>query len=213
MLRAGLTGSIAVGKSFVAATLSELGCHVLDADRVARELVAPGTPGLRGIVQAFGKEVLTSDGELDRTRLGERVFADEQQRTLLNSILHPLIISAQDEQLSKWELVDPSGIGVIDAALLIESGSYRRLDKIMVVHCRPEIQLERLIERNHLSLEDAKRRIAAQMPQPEKMSFADFLIDSSDGFEAVRKQTEDVYRSLKIMGKAKERNKGKQADF
>src|SRR5712691_9806133 len=124
MLRVGLTGSIGVGKSFVAGVLAELGCHVLDADRTAREVVEPGSPGLSAIAEAFSDEVIREDGTLDRERLGSLVFADEDKRALLNSILHPHIISRQDGFLREWEATDPEGIGVIDAALMIESGGY-----------------------------------------------------------------------------------------
>lgn len=197
MLRAGLTGSIATGKSFVAGVLVELGCHVLDADESARRVVEPGTEGLRAVVEAFGAQVLRADGTLDRPRLGEIVFGDEERRVLLNSILHPLIIAEQDATLRRWEEEDPRGIGVIDAALMIESGGYGRFEKLIVVHCRTEIQLERLMRRSGLSREDAERRIAAQMPQSEKLRFADYAIDTSEGFEDTRRKTEDVFRILR----------------
>jgi dephospho-CoA kinase len=197
MLRVGLTGSIAVGKSFVASVLAELGCHVLDADQTAREVVSPGTPGLRAVVEAFGVEVLREDGTLDRARLGALVFADEQQRQRLNSILHPFIIAAQDQELRRWEAEDPRGIGVIDAALMIESGGYKRFDKLIVVHCSPAAQLERLMARNQLTREEAASRIAAQMPQEEKKRYADYLIDTSEGFEETRRQTALVYNALR----------------
>ena len=197
MLRVGLTGSIAVGKSFVASVLSELGCHVLDADQTAREVVSLGTPGLRAIAEAFGVEVLKEDGTLDRTRLGALVFADERQRQRLNAILHPFIIAAQDQELRRWEALDPRGIGVIDAALMIESGGYKRFDKLIVVHCSPAVQLERLMARNSLSREEAASRIAAQMPQEEKKRYADYLIDSSEGFDEARRQIALVHSALK----------------
>ncbi len=196
MLKVGLTGSIAVGKSFVVGVLAELGCHVLDADQTAREVVAPGTPGLKALIEGFGDEILREDGTLNRIRLGAIVFADEARRLALNSILHPFIIAAQDDQIREWEPQTPNGIAVVDAALMIESGGYLRFDKLIVVHCRPEIQLERLVSRNVLLPEEAQRRIAAQMSQDEKMKHADFLIDTSGGFESVREQTEAVYRQL-----------------
>ena len=199
MLKIGLTGSIAVGKSFVRGVLAELGCRVLDADSTAREVVAPGTPGLNAVVDAFGSEVLTQDGALDRTRLGAIVFANDEKRQLLNSILHPLIIAAQDDQVRRWQGETPNGIAVVDAALMIESGGYRRFDKLIVVHCRPELQLERLTLRDRLAPEDAAKRIAAQMSQEEKMKYADFLIDTSEGFASARAQTETVFRQLKAL--------------
>ena len=197
MLKVGLTGSIAVGKSFVLRTLAELGCHVIDADEIARLVVAPDTPGLELVAEAFGPEILRSDGALDRPKLGAIIFSDADKRAQLNSILHPLIIAAQDERIRQLESADPEGIVVIDAALMIESGGYRRLDKLIVVHCRPEIQLQRLMARDQLSLEIAQQRIASQMPQAEKIKFADYLIDTSGGFEATRSQAVELFQQLK----------------
>jgi dephospho-CoA kinase len=196
MLKVGLTGSIAVGKSFVLGVLSELGCRILDADRTAREVAAPGTPGLAAVVTSFGSEILREDGALDRARLGAIVFSDEEKRRLLNSILHPFIIAAQDDQIRRWETEDAGGIAVVDAALMIESGGYRRFDKLIVVHCRPDVQLERLISRDRLSPDEAERRIAAQMSQEEKMKHADFLINTSESFDSARAQTEAVFQRL-----------------
>lgn len=199
MLRAGLTGSIAVGKSFVSSVFAELGCHVLDADQTAREVVAHGSEGLRAIVAEFGGEVLRPDGALDRAKLGAIVFADETKRTRLNALLHPLIISAQDEWMRGRAAEDPRGIGIVDAALMIETGSYRRFDKLIVVHCRSELQLERLVKRDGLTVAEAERRIAAQMPQEEKKRFADYLIDTSNGFEETRARVAAVYEILKAL--------------
>jgi dephospho-CoA kinase len=197
MLKVGLTGSIAVGKSFVLRTLAELGCHIIDADQIAREVVAPGSAGLTSVAEVFGDSVLQSDGALDRAKLGSIVFADEQKRTQLNSILHPLIIAAQDDRIRQIESRDPNGIVVIDAALMIESGGYRRLDKLIVVHCRPDIQLDRLMSRDGLSRAAAEQRIASQMPQDEKKNYADYLIDTSEGFEDTRRQITDIFETLK----------------
>jgi dephospho-CoA kinase len=196
MLRVGLTGSIGVGKSFVTSIFEELGCHVLDADQTAREVVMPGTPGLMAITQEFGEEILNPDGTLNRKQLGALVFADESRRQRLNFLLHPFIIARQDEIMRKWEAEDPNGIGIIDAALMIESGGYKRFDKLIVVHCRPEVQLKRLMLRDKLSLEEAQRRISSQMSQEEKQKFADYLIDTSDGFELTRTQIISVHQKL-----------------
>lgn len=199
MLKVGLTGSIAVGKSFVVRVLAELGCHIIDADEVAREVVAPGTRGLELISESFGIAVLRDDGALDRPKLGAMIFSDAAKRAQLNSILHPLIIAAQDERVRQLEAEDANGIVVIDAALMIESGGYRRLDKLIVVHCRPEIQLQRLMTRDNLSREAAEQRIASQMPQEEKKKYADFLIDTSEGFENTREQVLAVHNSLRTL--------------
>lgn len=205
MLRVGLTGSIAVGKSYVSGVLSELGCRVVDADVVARRVVEPGAEGLRRIVEEFGEGVLRPDGTLDRARLGAVVFRDEAKRELLNSLLHPLIIAEQDELLRRWEQEEPRGVGVVDAALMIESGGHGRFDKLVVVHCRPEVQLERLVRRNGLSREEAAARITAQMPQEEKLRYADFKIDTSGSFEETRRQTEEVYAGLRELALADKR--------
>jgi len=196
MLRVGLTGSIGVGKSFVTSVFVELGCRVLDADQTAREVVMPGTPGLKALVEVFGEDILTTDGTLDRKYLGAVVFADQNKRQRLNHILHPFIIARQDEILNGWEAEEPDGIGIVDAALMIESGGYKRFDKLIVVHCRPEVQLERLMLRDKLSREEALRRINSQMPQEEKQKFADYLIDTSDGFELTRSRSVEVYNQL-----------------
>ncbi|HEU5458915.1 MAG TPA: dephospho-CoA kinase [Pyrinomonadaceae bacterium] len=200
MLRVGLTGSIGVGKSFVTSVFEELGAHILDADQTAREVVMPGTPGLKAVAEAFGKEILNPDGTLNRKQLGTVVFGDEEKRKRLNYILHPFIIARQDEILNEWEAKDPQGIGIVDAALMIESGGYRRFDKLIVVHCRPEVQLERLMLRDKLTRDEAQRRIDSQMPQEEKQKFADYLIDTSDGFELTRDQVKRVYAHLNRHG-------------
>ncbi|CAN5811548.1 dephospho-CoA kinase [soil metagenome] len=196
MLRVGLTGSIGVGKSFVAGVLAQLGCHVLDADQAARQVVAPGSAGLSEVVRAFGEEVLQKDGTLDRQYLGSVIFDDTRKRQRLNSILHPYIIALQDAQLREWEALDPGGIAVVDAALMIESGGFERFDKLIVVHCRSEVQLQRLMDRDGLPREEAQKRIDAQMPQEAKQKFADYLIDTSEGFESVRKRTAEVFDEL-----------------
>jgi len=200
MLKVGLTGSIAVGKTFVCQVLAELGCHVLDADNVARDVVKPNTTGWVKIRAAFGSEVFEQNDELDRKKLGAIVFADEEKRQLLNSIVHPLVIAEQDKWLREKEAEAPDSahsIAVVDAALMIESGGYRRFDKLVVVWCRAEIQVERLIKRNFLSREEAERRIASQMSQEEKKKYADYLIDTSESFEPTRRQTEELFRQLK----------------
>lgn len=199
MLKVGLTGSIAVGKSFVCDVFRELGCHILDADITARKVVEPGSPGLESIVKEFGTGVIDKDGGLDRRRLGAIVFNDEEKRLRLNSIVHPLVFEAQDKWLRDIENKHPDSIAIIDAALMIESGGYKRFNKLIVVWCEPDIQLQRLRLRDELPEEDAKRRIAAQMSQSEKKSYADFLIDTSNGFEDTRQQVGEVFRKLRSM--------------
>ena len=199
MLKVGLTGSIAVGKSFVLGTLRELGARTIDADDIAREVVEPGAPGLQAVVNEFGDEVLNADGSLNRAKLGSIVFADETKRQKLNSILHPFIIARQDEIVRQWVQETPRAIVVVDAALMIESGGYKRFDKLIVVHCQPETQVQRLMKRDNLSREEAERRTKAQMSQEEKMKCADFLIDTSDTFDNTRRQVESVWKQLEAL--------------
>lgn len=201
MLKVGLTGSIAVGKSFVCECLRDLGAHVLDADTTAREVVARGMPGLRAIADAFGDDVIREDGELDREKMASIIFADNEKRAVLNAIVHPLVFEAQAAWLGSIADMEPDSIAVIDAALMIESGNYRNFEKIIVVWCEPEIQLRRLMERNMLTQEAALRRISAQMPQDEKKRYADYLIDTSGGFDSTRRLTAEVFGQLRLLSK------------
>lgn len=199
MLKVGLTGSIAVGKSYVCDVFRELGAFVLDADQTAREVVEPNSKGLDAIVKNFGTEVLQFNGELDRAKLGAIVFAEGAKRELLNSIIHPLIFEKQNRWLLEREREKADAICIIDAALMIESGGWKRFDKIIIVWCAPLIQLKRLMLRNNLSEAQAVLRINSQMPQNEKKQFADFLIDTTTGFEAAKKQTQEIFNQLKLL--------------
>ncbi len=199
MLKVGLTGSIATGKSYVCEIFRELGCHVIDADRTARDVVMAGTPGLAKIAEEFGNDVLTPGGELDRGKMAAIVFADEEKRLLLNSIIHPLVFEAQNKWLAERQAEDPGGIAIVDAALMIESGGYKRFNRLIVVWCDPAIQLQRLKLRDDLPETDARKRIAAQMPQEEKKRYADFLIDTSNGYDDTRRQVGEVFKKLKLL--------------
>jgi dephospho-CoA kinase len=196
MLKVGLTGSIAVGKSFVLSVLRELGCATFDADRIAHSVMEPGRPAYEDVVREFGREVLAEDGSIDRAKLGAIIFADENRRKRLNEIVHPRVIQEQDRLLRELEASTPDGIAVIDAALIIESGGYKRFDKLIVAFCERETQIERLMRRNGITREDAERRIAAQMSSDEKRGYADFEIDTSGTFEQTRKRVTEVYNQL-----------------
>lgn len=197
MLTVGLTGGIATGKSFVLGVLRELGCEVIDADAVARQVVEPGRPAHREIVAHFGPAILQPDETIDRAKLGAIIFADKAEREKLNAIVHPRVFEAQADWLREVGARDPAAIAVIDAALMIETGSYRRFDKLVVVWCEPQLQLDRLMARNNLSLAEATARIAAQMPSAEKLRFADYSIDTTRGFEDTRRQVEALYATLR----------------
>lgn len=200
MIKIGLTGGIATGKSYILKVLGELGCEVTDADRVAHEVMEPGRPAFDEIVAHFGPGVVGGDGRLDRVRIGEIVFADPAERERLNAIVHPRVYEAQFRWFAEIEKRDPDAIAVVDAALMIETGSFRRFDKLIVAWCRPELQLQRLIERNSLTEEQARARIDAQMPSSEKLKYADYAIDTSNGFEDTRRQVEAVHAELRKQG-------------
>jgi dephospho-CoA kinase len=199
MLKVGLTGSIAVGKSFVCQVFRELGVPVSDADQTAREVVEPNTKGYLQIVESFGNEILQPNGEINRAKLGAIIFSDEAQRQRLNAIVHPLVFESQNVWLQQLEEKKVNPFAIIDAALMIESGSYKRFDKIIVVWCEPKAQLERLMKRNNLDIKDAKKRINAQMSQVEKKSFADYLIDTTGGFDAAQTQVSEIYGQLNVL--------------
>lgn len=196
MLRVGLTGSIAVGKSFVLSVLRELGCATFDADKIAHSMMKPGLSAYEDIVREFGREVLFDDGSIDRTKLGAIVFADEARRKRLNEIVHPRVIEEQDRLLRDVEASNPDGIAVMDAALIVESGGYKRFDKLIVAYCDSEIQIERLMRRNKITRSDAERRIAAQMSSGEKRRYADFEIDTSGTFDQTRQRVTEVFNQL-----------------
>ena len=191
MLRVGLTGGIASGKSTVASMLRDLEYPVLDADSIARELLEPGQDAYREVVREFGDPVLARSGAVDRPKLGAIVFGDAQKRERLNQILHPRI----QEVVAQWfaALDRPGGpdLAFEDAALILEAGAKKNLDRVVVCWCRPEQQIERLQERG-LSVEEAKARIAAQMPMEEKRRLADETIDCSGSMEETERQLNAV---------------------
>ncbi|MFY9607005.1 MAG: dephospho-CoA kinase [Blastocatellia bacterium] len=196
MLKVGLTGSIAVGKSFVLSVLRELGCATFDADKIAHSTMEPGRPAYDDIVREFGRDVLSEDGSIDRAKLGVIVFADAARRKRLNEIVHPRVIEEQNRLLRDVEASNPDAIAVFDAALIIESGGYKRFDKLIVAYCGREIQIERLMRRNRITREDAERRIAAQMSSDEKRRYADFEIDTSGTFDQTRQRVTEVFNQL-----------------
>ncbi|HET9529469.1 MAG TPA: dephospho-CoA kinase [Blastocatellia bacterium] len=196
MLKIGLTGSIAVGKSFVVSVFAELGCVTFDADRIAHRVMGPGQAAYEDIVREFGRGVLAEDGTIDRAKMGAIVFADAERRERLNQIVHPRVIEEQNRLLEEVRAKDPKAIVIIDAALMIESGGYKRFDKLIVVFCDREKQIERLMRRNQLTREDAERRIAAQMSSDEKRRYADYEIDTSGPFEQTRKRVAEVFDEL-----------------
>jgi dephospho-CoA kinase len=198
MRRVGLTGGIGAGKTTVGRMFVELGAHLIDADVISHELFRPGQPVYHAVVEAFGPRVVAADGSIDRAVLGEIVFNDPAARTRLNSIVHPAVIQRQQDWLDELESRDPHGVAIVDAALMVEVGTYTNYDKVVVVVCSPEEQRRRLRERSGLTEEQIEARIAAQMPMPEKAKFGDHVIDTNGTLDDTRSQVESVWHALKL---------------
>jgi dephospho-CoA kinase len=204
MLRVGLTGGIATGKTTVAAILRELGCHMLDDDKIGHHLIEPGAAAYEDVVREFGRDILTADSRVDRKKLGAIVFADPARLARLNAIVHPRVLETQERELDAIERADPQAIAVVEAALLIEAGYASKLDCLVVTWCTPEQQLARLTRQDAagiagrgLTLEQARQRIAAQMPNEEKRHMADEVIDCSGSLEHTREQVIALVAKLK----------------
>jgi len=187
----GLTGGIGSGKSMVAQTLARLGAVVIDADQLAREVVEPGQPALQEIATAFGRDVLLSDGRLDRSKLAGIIFADPAKRATLDAITHPRIRARMDEEI-KARRSGP-GVLIVDIPLLYENARTHSVERVIVVWVDPQTQLRRIRQRDGLSAEAARQRIAAQMPLDAKRARADHVIDNSGSREDTRRQVEAIY--------------------
>jgi dephospho-CoA kinase len=196
MLRVGLTGGIASGKSTVAARMTGLGLTVLNADALAHRLIEPGQPAYDDIVREFGREILRADGTVDRKKLGDIVFREPARRERLNQIVHPRVIEAREEQLKEMESQNPRGLAIVEAALLIEAGYYKKLDRLVVCSCRPEQQMERLRARG-LTEEEARQRIESQLPLAEKLRLADDVVDCSGTLQETERQTDALVARLR----------------
>ena len=201
MILVGLTGGIASGKSLVSKLLKELGAYIIDADEIAHEVIQPGGPAYQEILQQFGEEILSKDGTIDRLRLGRLVFSDPVKRTLLEGIVHPRVFAIEEARRRKIAQKDPQAVIIFDAPLLIETRAYELMDKVIVVYANHRTQLKRLMERDHLDYDEAKRRIAAQLPLTDKRQYADYIINGADPPEEVAKQTEAIYQELKALAK------------
>jgi dephospho-CoA kinase len=202
MLRVGLTGGIASGKSAVAAMMRELGCYVLDADRMAHRLIEPGQPAYDAVVREFGREILDDQGRIVRPRLADIVFADPARLARLNALVHPHVLANLDVELDWLARSDPQGVAVVEAALLIESGYHHSLDRLIVAWCTPEQQLERLVAGRSMTPEQARQRIASQMSLEEKRKLADDEIDCSGTLDHTRRQVVALVGRLKQMAVA-----------
>ncbi|MBB6626261.1 dephospho-CoA kinase [Nocardioides sp. KIGAM211] len=192
-MRVGLTGGVASGKSTVSAILAELGAVVIDADVLAREVVAHGTPGLAQVVEAFGPGILTPDGEMDRPAVGRLVFNDEEKRRTLEGIVHPLVF----ERYAELEAAAPEGALVVhDIPLLAESGRADGFDAVIVVDAPPELQVERMTGDRGWTREDAESRIAAQASREDRLAIATYVVENTGTREDLRHRVTEVFEEL-----------------
>ena len=195
MFRIGLTGGIGSGKSTVSAILKRLGAVIIDADQLARQVVEPDSPAWKEIVAAFGDDILLPDRNLNRKRLGEIIFADEKKRKLLESITHPAIGSAVEEELRQAE-EQGAAVAVLDVPLLIESGWTNQVDEVWLVYVDPDLQEQRLMARNRLSKNEAQERIASQMNLRDKLQYANVIIDNNQDVETTTRQVRKAFDAI-----------------
>jgi len=199
MLRVGLTGGLASGKTFVGHALAELGCHLIEADELGHQVLLPGGEAYDAVVNEFGEEILDEDRHIVRRKLGALVWDNPERLAKLNSIVHPVVIARQQEIIAKIERNDPAAIVVVEAAILVETGSYRRFDRLIVVICTVEQQVERAMRRGAYSKEEVLARLSRQLPLKEKVRVADYVIDTSDTKEHTLDQVRTVYNSLRSL--------------
>jgi dephospho-CoA kinase len=197
MLKVGLTGGIASGKSFVGELLQNCGCLLIKADELGHEALAPGGGAYENVVREFGPEILMPSGEIDRRQLAAKVFSNPDRLATLNAIVHPLVIRREEKLISQFAAREPKGIAVVEAAILIETGRAACFDRMILVFCTAEQQLERALRRDGAIEADIKLRIDRQMPLAEKRTHANFVIDTSGEKEDTVRQTRAVYEQLR----------------
>lgn len=196
-LLVGLTGGMGSGKSIAGEMLNELGAHIIDADEICRSLSEPGKQAWREIVQLFGDEILVPDQTLNRKKLADIVFNDPEKKMALEGILHPKVFAEEQRIFEEISQRDKDAIVVINAPLLIESGNYRKMDKVVVVACEERVQVERIEQKGIFSGEEALKRIKTQMKLKEKLQFADYNIDNNSSVEDLRIEVKKLYQKLK----------------
>jgi len=201
-IRIGLTGGIGAGKSTVSARLKRLGAMVLDADVAARQVVEPGTEGLKKLTARYGGEILTDKGELDRVKLAHIIFGSEEERLAVNFILHPLVGACMRAQESVYRVQEPEGPIFYDVPLLIESGMHRDMDEVWLVTADEAARVRRVMLRDGCTEEEAHARIIRQMPEDEKRRYADRVIDNSGGQAALFRRVDALYRKVSGQGTA-----------
>ncbi len=201
MLKVALTGGLASGKSFVAKTLEELGCFLIQADRLGHAVLNPGGEAYEPVVREFGGDILDNEKRIVRRRLASEVFDKPDRLALLNGLVHPPVRARIERLMKEFAAGDPKGIAVVEAAIHIETGGYRNYDKVILAWCTREQQIERAMERDGALREDVEARLRRQMPLEEKRKYADYVIDTSGSKEETVRQTRAIYQELRSIGK------------
>jgi len=199
MLKVGLTGGLASGKSFVGDALASYGCLVIQADELGHRALAAGGEARDAVIREFGAGIVADSGEIDRRRLAKLVFDQPEKLARLNALVHPPVMRREEELAAEFARRKPDGIFVVEAAILIETGSYHRFDRLILVVCNEEQQVERALRREGAVEKAVRSRLSRQMPIEEKRKFADFVIDTSGTKENTLRQTEAVYAALRRM--------------
>jgi dephospho-CoA kinase len=197
MLKVGLTGGLASGKSFVGRTLADLGCFLIQADELGHKVIEPGGEAYDAVVALFGREILNPEERIDRKRLASLVFSDPEKLAQLNALVHPPVKARERALAAGFAREHPDGIAVTEAAILVETGSYKDYARLIVAVCRPEQQVARAMERDGASREEVLNRLRRQMPLEDKVKYADFVIDTSGSKENTLQQVRTVYEALR----------------
>lgn len=199
MLRVGLIGGLASGKTFVGHALAGFGCHLIQADEIGHQVLLPGAEAYDAAVHEFGDGILDDDGYIDRRRLGAMVFDHPERLRKLSSFVHPAVFQREERLIAEIAVRDANAIVVVEAAILVETGSYRRYDRLIVAWCSRELQIERAMKRDSSSREEVLARLDRQLPLEEKLRVADYVIDTSGAKEETLKKAREVYESLRSL--------------
>jgi len=199
VLKVGLTGGLASGKSFVGHSLADLGCYLIEADKLGHAVMEPGAEAYDAIVRQFGREILDPEGRISRRKLSGLVWERPESLEKLNRLVHPPVQAREEARMAEIAQTDPQAIVVVEAAILVETGRYKYFDRLIVVTCSGELQMERALERGSYSREEVLARLARQLPLKEKLRVADYVIDTSGSKEATLVEVRKVYHSLRSL--------------
>jgi len=197
MLKVGLTGGLACGKTFVGEALAAMGCHLIQADELGHQVLLPSGEAYADVVCEFGRGILNEDGTIDRKRLAAEVFGKPERLETLNRLVHPHVFRRERELMEQFARSDPRGIVIVEAAILIETGTYKNYDRLILVECDEQQQIERSLKRDHTDRAEVLARLSRQMPLAEKRKFAHYVIDTSGSKEETLRRVREVYDALR----------------